>query len=178
VIFTRTMRVHDRNRTHNVLAMMGLALLASMVACSGHPAALSPDGQRATQSASPRLNQPVCGPSQDGQVRYGWSDSKFSVCRGDKGAWVETNLTGPRAKQEGQALSLASTRTAMARSKTRPPCWCATGAPGRKGRLGWRAPKARQVRQAHPARQACLGHWGRRVPGAPAGRQVCTFLQD
>jgi hypothetical protein len=108
VIFTRTMRSHGRSRTHNVLAMMGLALLAGMVACSGHPAALSPDGQRATQSALPRLDQPVCGPSQDGQVRYGWSDSKFSVCRGDKGAWVETNLTGPRAAVHVTAVSPGS----------------------------------------------------------------------
>jgi hypothetical protein len=94
VILTRTVRLHERNLAHNVLAMMGSALLAGMVACSGHPAAPSPDGQRATQSALPRLDWPVCGPSQDGQVRYGWSDSKFSVCRGDKGAWVETNLPG------------------------------------------------------------------------------------
>jgi hypothetical protein len=105
VIFTRTMRSHDRSRTHNVLAMMGLVLLAGMVACSGHPAALSPDGQRATQSALPRLDQPACGPSQDGQVRYGWGDSKFSVCRGDKGAWVETNLTGPRVAVHVTAVS-------------------------------------------------------------------------
>jgi hypothetical protein len=108
VIFTRTMRVHDRNRTHNMLAMMGSALLAGMVACSGHPAAPSPEGQRATPSALPRLDWPVCGPSQDGQVRYGWSDSKFSVCRGDKGAWVETNLAGPRAAVHVAAVSPGS----------------------------------------------------------------------
>jgi len=105
VIFTRTMRGHDRNRTHNVLAMMGSALLAGMVACSGHSAVPSPEGQRATPSALPRLDWPVCGPSQDGQVRYGWSDSKFSVCRGDKGAWVETNLPGPRAAAHVTAVS-------------------------------------------------------------------------
>jgi len=103
VIFTRTM-----NRSPNVSAMMGLALLAGMVACSGHPAAPSPDGQRATQSVVPGLDRPVCGPSQDGQVRYGWSDSKFSVCRGDKGVWVETNLTGPRAAVHVTAVSPGS----------------------------------------------------------------------
>ena len=105
MILTRTVRLHERNLAHNVLAMMGSALLAGMVACSGHPAAPSPDGQRATQSALPRLDWPVCGPSQDGQVRYGWSDSKFSVCRGDKGAWVETNLPGPRAAVHVTAVS-------------------------------------------------------------------------
>jgi hypothetical protein len=108
VIFTRTMRGHDRNRTHNVLAMMGSALLVGMVACSGHPAAPSPEGQRATPSALPKLDWPVCGPSQDGQVRYGWSDSKFSVCRGDKGAWVETNLPSPRAAVHVTAVSPGS----------------------------------------------------------------------
>jgi hypothetical protein len=109
VIFT-TMRTHGPSRNHNVLAMMGLALLADTAACSGHdePTAPSPNGQRATQSALPVLDRPVCGPSQDGQVRYSWSDSKLNVCRGDKGTWVETNLTGPRAAVHVTAVSPGS----------------------------------------------------------------------
>jgi hypothetical protein len=96
-VIIATMRTHGRSRNRKVLGVMGWTLLAG-TACSGHePTAPSPNGQRATQSAPPMLDRPVCGPSQDGQVRYSWSDSKLNVCRGDKGIWVESNLTGPRA---------------------------------------------------------------------------------
>jgi len=109
VIFT-TMRTHGRNRNHNVLAVVGLVLLADAVACSGHdkPTATSPDIQRATQSPPPTLDRPSCEPSQDGQVRYSWNESKLNVCRGDTGTWVEANLNIPRAAVHVTAVSPGS----------------------------------------------------------------------
>jgi len=178
-----TMRTHGRNRNHNVLAVVGLVLLADAVACSGHdkPTATSPDIQRATQSPPPTLDRPSCEPSQDGQVRYSWNESKLNVCRGDTGTWVEANLNIPRAAVHVTAVSPGSQCQAggssielgldqnhngtLENSTTVLVC---NGEPGRRGRLGCRALKARQVRQAHP------GHQGRRAPGASAGCQVYT----
>jgi hypothetical protein len=104
VIFMTT-RAHDCSRV-----LVGLALLAGTAACSGHdkPAAPLPDGKRAIQSALPGPDRPSCGPSQDGQVRYSWSDSKLNVCRGDKGTWVETNLNGPQVAVHVTAVSPGS----------------------------------------------------------------------
>ena len=107
MIFTTT-RTHDRSRNHAVLVVMGLALLACTVACSGHDKPAAPDGRRAIQSALPRSERPVCGPSQDGQVRYSWNDSKLNVCRGDRGTWVETNLNGPHVAVHVTAVSPGS----------------------------------------------------------------------
>ena len=104
MIFTTT-RAHDRSRYHAVL--VGLALLAGAAACSGHdkPAAPLPDVKHAIQPALPGPDRPSCGPIQDGQVRYSWSDSKFNICRGDKGTWVETNLNGPHPAVHVTAVS-------------------------------------------------------------------------
>jgi len=109
VIFM-TMRTHGRSRNHNVLAVVGLVLLADAVACSGHekPTATSPDIRRATQSPPPTLDRPSCEPSQDGQVRYSWNESKLNVCRGDTGTWVEANLNIPRAAVHVTAVSPGS----------------------------------------------------------------------
>ena len=106
--FTTT-GTHGRGRNRNVRAVMGWTLLAGTAACSVHdqPAAPLPEG-RATQAAAARSDRPSCGPSQDGQVRYSWSDSKLIVCRGDKGTWVETNLNGPLAAAHVTAVSPGS----------------------------------------------------------------------
>jgi hypothetical protein len=104
VIFTMT-RALERSRNRAVL--VGLALLAGTAACSGHdkPVAPLPDGKRAIQPAPPGPDQPSCGPIQDGQVRYSWTDSKFNICRGDKGTWVEANLNGPHPAVHATAVS-------------------------------------------------------------------------
>jgi hypothetical protein len=109
VNFTTT-RSHGRSRNRNVLAVMGWTLLAGMAACSGHdqPAAPLPESWRATQAAAAKSDRPSCGPSQDGQVRYSWSDSKLNVCRGDKGTWVEISLNGPLAAAHATAVSPGS----------------------------------------------------------------------
>lgn len=106
MIFTST-GTHDCSRNQNLLVVMGWTLLAGTAACSGHdkPAAPSPEGQPATSVPLPRSDRGACGPSQDGQVRYGWSDSKFNICRGDKGTWVETNLNSPHTAVHVTAVS-------------------------------------------------------------------------
>jgi len=110
VNFTTT-RTHGRSRDRNVLAAMGWTLLAGTTACSGHDqlAPPLPNSQHAIPlPAAARSDGPSCGPSQDGQVRYSWSDSKLNVCRGDKGTWVETNLNGPLAAAHATAVSPGS----------------------------------------------------------------------
>jgi len=108
VIFTTT-RTHDRSRNRKVLVVTGLALVAGMAACSGHARpGPSPEVQSATQVPLPRSDRPACGPSQDGQVWYSWSDSKFNICRGDRGTWVETNVNGPHTAFHVTAVSPGS----------------------------------------------------------------------
>ena len=108
LVICTTTRTHDGNRDHTVL--VGLTLLVGAAACSGRdkPAAPSSEGQRAMQSAPAGSPLEACGPSQDGQVRYVWSDSKFTVCRGDKGTWVETNLNGFHAAAHATAVAPGS----------------------------------------------------------------------
>ena len=79
-------------RTRETIA---LALLAGATACSCHqgPALPSTCDQRETQVVLARSALPACGPSQDGQVCYVWSDSKFNICRGDRGTWIETSAS-------------------------------------------------------------------------------------
>jgi hypothetical protein len=76
-----------------------MALLAGAAACSGHHRTALPltCGQRETQVVLARSALPACGSSQDGQVCYVWSDSKFNICRGDRGTWVETSVNGLHA---------------------------------------------------------------------------------
>ena len=106
--FTATMTC-DRSRDRIVLVMC-LALLGGGAACSGRdkPATSSAGGQRAAQFALGRSALPVCGPKQDGQVWYVWSDSRFDVCQGDKGTWVETSLKGLHAAARVTAVSSGS----------------------------------------------------------------------
>ena len=106
-----TTRDRDGSRNDAALAVMGLALLAGAAACSGRDqlAPPLPNGQRAIQPlAVPRSDRPSCGPSQDGQVRYSWNESKLNVCRGDTGTWVEANLNIPRAAVHVTAVSPGS----------------------------------------------------------------------
>jgi hypothetical protein len=81
-----------------------MALLAGAAACSCHhrPAIPSTCGQRETQVVLARSTLPVCGPSQDGQVCYVWSASKFNVCRGARGAWIETSVSELHATRQRQ----------------------------------------------------------------------------
>jgi hypothetical protein len=84
-----------------------LTLLAGATPCSCHhgPAIPSTCGQRETQVVLARSALPVCGPSQDGQVCYVWSDSKFNICRGDRGTWVETGVNGLHAARRRQKVN-------------------------------------------------------------------------
>lgn len=108
---TLTTRDRDGSRNDAALVVLGLALLAGAAACSGHDR-LSPPlptGQGAIQLlAVPKSDRPSCGPGQDGQVRYSWSDSKLNVCRGDRGTWVEANLNIPLAAAHATAVSPGS----------------------------------------------------------------------
>jgi hypothetical protein len=81
-----------------------MALLAVAAACSCHhrPAIPLTCGQRETQVVLARSALPVCGPSQDGQVCFVWSDSKFNICRGDRGTWVETSVSELHAAGQRQ----------------------------------------------------------------------------
>ncbi len=81
-----------------------LALLAVAAACSCHhrPAIPLTCGQRETQVVLARSSLPSCGPGQDGQVCFVWSDSKFNICRGDRGTWVETSANGLHAARQRQ----------------------------------------------------------------------------
>jgi Collagen triple helix repeat (20 copies) len=96
--------------TRELRVALAAALLAGATVCSGHdqPATPSTGGQRTTQLVLPRSTSPVCGPAQDGQVLYGWSNSKFNVCRGDAKAWVETNLNGLHAATRVTAVGASS----------------------------------------------------------------------
>ncbi len=103
--FTTT-RACSRGRT---LLVVCSVLLAGAAACSGHDKlAPSSAGERLAQVAPAGSDPAVCGPNQDGQVRYAWSESKFNVCRGDKGTWVETNLNGLHAAARVTAVGSGS----------------------------------------------------------------------
>jgi alpha-tubulin suppressor-like RCC1 family protein len=80
-----------------VLAVM--ALLAGVAACSGQNKAGAPSAADITsvQFALTTSCLPTCGSSQDGDVYYVWSDSKFYVCHGSTKTWVQTNLNGLNA---------------------------------------------------------------------------------
>ena len=105
--FTTT-KTCGRSRSCALLVVCSV-LLAATAACSGHDRpAPSSAGQREAQVAPAGPDLAVCGPSQDGQVLYVWSDSKFKVCRGDKGAWVETNLNGLHAAARVTAVGAGS----------------------------------------------------------------------
>jgi len=75
------------------------ALLAGVAACSGQDKAATPasGGETGVQFALTSSCLPTCGPSQDGEVYYVWSDSKFYVCRASTRTWVQTNLNGASA---------------------------------------------------------------------------------
>jgi hypothetical protein len=92
------------------VAIAAAALLAGATVCSSHepPATSLTGGQRTSQLVLPRSTPPVCGPAQDGQVLYRWSDSKFDVCRGDANVWVETNLNGLHAATRVTAVGASS----------------------------------------------------------------------
>lgn len=106
--------MRPRQRAHSWYPTMGhiqelrrtivTALLAVATACSCHHRTAIPStcGQRETQVVLARSALPVCGPSQDGQVCYVWSDSKFNICRGDRGAWIETSVNGLHATRQRQ----------------------------------------------------------------------------
>jgi hypothetical protein len=97
--------MRPRQRAHSWYPTMGhiqelrrtivTALLAVATACSCHHRTAIPStcGQRETQVVLARSALPVCGPSQDGQVCYVWSASKFNICRGARGAWIETSAS-------------------------------------------------------------------------------------
>jgi len=77
-------------------------------ACSCHhrgPAIPSTCGQRETQVVLARSALPVCGPSQDGQGCYVWSASKFNICRGARGAWIETSARERHAAWQRQGAT-------------------------------------------------------------------------
>ena len=94
--FTMT-KICGRSGNHTVLAAMGL--LAGVAACSGQDKAATPasGGETGVQFALTSSCLPTCGPSQDGEVYYVWSDSKFYVCHGSAKTWVQTNLNGVNA---------------------------------------------------------------------------------
>ncbi len=83
------------------------ALLMGAAACSCHDKLAMPstDGQRATRVVLARSALPVCGPSHDGQVRYVWSNSKFNICRGDRGTWIETSVHDLHAARRRQKVT-------------------------------------------------------------------------
>ena len=65
----------------------------------------SSGGQRAPRVVLARSALPVCGPSHACQGCYVWSNSKFNVCRGDRGTWIETSVNDLHAARRRQNVT-------------------------------------------------------------------------
>lgn len=83
----------------------GLLLGAAACSCQDRLAIPSTGGQRAPRVVLARSALPVCGPSHDGQGCYVWSNSKFNVCRGDRGTWIETSVNDLHAARRRQNVT-------------------------------------------------------------------------